>query len=163
MQTELAGVFAAGIVRRGSLGQAAISAGEGAAAAKAAHRHLGGEAAGRRHRHRRPRPPEATEADMAEKLTVHDPRGYPPQVTGKPLAPRLESLEGQTLYLVDCLFDNSEAFVDQLHAWFSEHMPGVDIKRIQPRESWVDDPDMCAAIQQDGDAAVLGGGSLKHL
>jgi thioredoxin reductase (NADPH) len=41
MQTELAGVFAAGIVRRGSLGQAAISAGEGAAAAKAAHRHLG--------------------------------------------------------------------------------------------------------------------------
>ena len=43
MQTELAGVFAAGIVRRGSLGQAAISAGEGAAAAKAAHRHLGGE------------------------------------------------------------------------------------------------------------------------
>ena len=43
MQTELAGVFAAGIVRRGSLGQAAISAGEGAAAAKAAHRRLGGE------------------------------------------------------------------------------------------------------------------------
>ena len=41
MQTELPGVFAAGIVRRGSLGQAAISAGEGAAAAKAAHRHLG--------------------------------------------------------------------------------------------------------------------------
>ena len=34
------GVFAAGIVRSGSLGQAAISAGEGAAAAKAAHRHL---------------------------------------------------------------------------------------------------------------------------
>ena len=92
---------------------------------------------------------------MAEKLTVHDPRGYPPQVTGKPLAPRLESLEGQTLYLVDCLFDNSEAFVDQLHAWFAEHRPGVAIKRIQPRESWVDDPDMCAAIRQDGDAAVL--------
>jgi thioredoxin reductase (NADPH) len=43
MRTELAGVFAAGIVRRDSLGQAAISAGEGAAAAKAAHRHLGGE------------------------------------------------------------------------------------------------------------------------
>jgi thioredoxin reductase (NADPH) len=40
LQTELAGVFAAGILRRGSLGQAAISAGEGAAAAKAAHRYL---------------------------------------------------------------------------------------------------------------------------
>jgi thioredoxin reductase (NADPH) len=40
LQTELAGVFAAGIVRRGSLGQAAISAGEGAAAAKAAHHYV---------------------------------------------------------------------------------------------------------------------------
>jgi hypothetical protein len=38
---------------------------------------------------------------MADKLTVHDPRGYPPQVAGKPLAPRLQSLDGRTLYLVD--------------------------------------------------------------
>jgi thioredoxin reductase (NADPH) len=42
MQTELPGVLAAGILRRGSLGQAAISAGEGAAAAKAAHHYLAG-------------------------------------------------------------------------------------------------------------------------
>jgi thioredoxin reductase (NADPH) len=40
MHTELPGLLAAGIVRRGSLGQAAISAGEGANAAKAAHRYL---------------------------------------------------------------------------------------------------------------------------
>ena len=46
LQTRLAGVFAAGIVRRGSLGQAAISAGEGAAAAKAAHRYLDAAARG---------------------------------------------------------------------------------------------------------------------
>ena len=71
---------------------------------------------------------------MPEKLTVHDPRGYPPNVTGKPLAPRLQSLEGQTLYLVDCLFDNSEAFVDQLHAWFSEHMPGVGMPLARATE-----------------------------
>jgi thioredoxin reductase (NADPH) len=43
LQTELAGIYAAGFVRSGSLAQAAISAGEGAAAAKAAHRYLGGE------------------------------------------------------------------------------------------------------------------------
>jgi thioredoxin reductase (NADPH) len=40
MQAERPGLLAAGIVRRGSLGQAAISAGEGANAAKAAHRYL---------------------------------------------------------------------------------------------------------------------------
>jgi thioredoxin reductase (NADPH) len=40
MHTDLPGLFAAGIVRRGSLGQAAISAGDGANAAKAADRYL---------------------------------------------------------------------------------------------------------------------------
>jgi thioredoxin reductase (NADPH) len=40
MRTEQQGVLAAGILRRGSLGQAAISAGEGASAAKSADRYL---------------------------------------------------------------------------------------------------------------------------
>jgi thioredoxin reductase (NADPH) len=48
MRTELPGVLAAGILRRGSLGQAAISAGEGAAAAKAADRYLAGGSWGER-------------------------------------------------------------------------------------------------------------------
>ncbi|MGZ6673038.1 MAG: NAD(P)/FAD-dependent oxidoreductase [Solirubrobacteraceae bacterium] len=49
LQTDRPGLFAAGYVRSGSLAQAAISAGEGAAAAKAAHRHLGGEHQGAAH------------------------------------------------------------------------------------------------------------------
>jgi thioredoxin reductase (NADPH) len=40
LQTELPGLFAAGIVRSGAAHQAAGSAGDGAAAAKAASRHL---------------------------------------------------------------------------------------------------------------------------
>jgi hypothetical protein len=92
---------------------------------------------------------------MADKLIVHDPRGYPPKVTGKRLANRPQSLDGKTLYLVDCLFDNSDAFIDQLRRWFAEHLPAVNTKLIKPRESWVDDPDMRKKIEQDGHAAVL--------
>jgi hypothetical protein len=92
---------------------------------------------------------------MADKLVVHDPRGYPPKVTGKRLANRPQSLDGKTLYLVDCLFDNSDAFIDQLRRWFAEHLPAVNTKLIKPRESWVDDPDMRKKIEQDGHAAVL--------
>ncbi len=95
---------------------------------------------------------------MAEKLAVHDPRGYPPNVTGKPLAPRLEDLEGKRVYLVDCLFDNSEVFIDQLQGWFSDHLPAVKTQVIRPRESWVDDPEMRAKVEVDGDAAILGVG-----
>ena len=95
---------------------------------------------------------------MADKLTVHDPRGYPPKVTGKRLAPRLESLDGKVVYLVDCLFDNSEVFMDELQQWFAENMPAVDTRIIKPRESWVDDPDMRSRVAKDGDAAILGVG-----
>jgi hypothetical protein len=95
---------------------------------------------------------------MAELLSVHDPRGYPPKVTGKRLAPRPAGLDGKIVYLVDCLFDNSEAFMDQLRRWFAEHLPTVNTRMIKPRESWVDDPDMRAKVAADGDAAILGVG-----
>jgi hypothetical protein len=95
---------------------------------------------------------------MTETITVLDPRGYPPKVTGKRLAPRLESLDGKIVYLVDCLFDNSAEFMDQMQEWFSHNLPAVETRIIRPRESWVDDRDMRAAIGKDGDAAILGVG-----
>jgi hypothetical protein len=95
---------------------------------------------------------------VTEKLTVHDPRGYPPKVEGKPLAPRLEQLDGKRVYLVDCLFDNSEVFMEQLRRWLNAHLPKLETVPIKPKESWVDDPEMRAMIEADGDAAVLGVG-----
>lgn len=95
---------------------------------------------------------------MSKKISVYDPRGFPPKVEGKRLASRLESLDGKLVYLVDCLFDNSAEFIEQLGNWFAEHLPGVRTRVIRPKESWVDDPDMRAAIEADGDAAILGVG-----
>jgi len=91
-------------------------------------------------------------------LTVHDPRGYPPKVTGKRLAPRPGSLDGKVVYLVDCLFDNSDNFMEQMRQWFAAHLPGVETRSIKPRESWVDDAAMRSKIASEGDAAILGVG-----
>ena len=95
---------------------------------------------------------------MSNKVTVHDPRGYPPKVVGKRLANRLQSLDGKVVYLVDCLFDNSDAFMEQLRQWFAEHLPSVNTRIITTRESWVDDPEMRAKVAAEGDAAILGVG-----
>ena len=95
---------------------------------------------------------------MAEKLTVMDPRGYPPKVVGNRLASRPESLDGKVLYLIDCLFDNSDAFLEQMRQWFAQHMPLVETRTIKPRESWVDDPEMRARVVAGGDAAIIGVG-----
>lgn len=92
---------------------------------------------------------------MSAVLTVHDPRGYPPKVSAKRLAPRLDALDGKRIHLVDCLFDNSELFMQQLQAWLAEHLPGVRTEIVKPRESWVDDPAMRAKVVREADAAVF--------
>ena len=93
-----------------------------------------------------------------QKLTVHDPRGYPPQVVGKRLAPRLSALDGKTIYLVDCLFDNTDVFIEQLRQWFAEHLPAVNTRIIRPKKTWSDDEEMRKVIAADGDGAILGVG-----
>ena len=98
---------------------------------------------------------------MSGKIEVHDPRGFPPKVVGKRLANRLESLDGKIVYLVDCLFDNSDRFMEQLRLWLAEHMPSVIVRIIKPRESWVDDPEMRDKIAADGHAAITGVGNSK--
>ena len=95
---------------------------------------------------------------MVQRAIVHDPRGYPPKVVGKRLAPRPPTIEGKTVYLVDCLFDNSDVFTEQLRQWFAEHLPAVNIRTIRPSKTWSDDEEMRARIVADGDAAILGVG-----
>ena len=91
-------------------------------------------------------------------VSVHDPRGYPPKVVGKQLAPRPESLDGKLVYLVDCLFDNSENFMRELEDWFGTNLPSVRTQMIKPRQSWVDDAEMRTKIASEGDGAILGVG-----
>ena len=96
---------------------------------------------------------------MAQTLSVLNPLGFPPTVTAKPLAPRLSSLPGKTVYLVDCRFDDSDVFLAQMQEWFAEHMPSVRTI-VKPISSVYlnDDPATWEEIKAKGDAAVLGVG-----
>jgi hypothetical protein len=96
---------------------------------------------------------------MAEKVSVLNPTGYPPQVTQLGMAPRLDTLEGKTVYLVDCRFDDGDLLMAQMQAWFTENMPSV--KTVLRSKSGVyteDDPELFQEIQGKGDALVLGVG-----
>src|SRR5689334_13470047 len=76
-----------------------------------------------------------------EKITVLSPLGYPPKVARKTAAPRLESLDGKTIYLVDCRFDDSIELLKQVQAWFARHMPGVTTRIISLSATYQkDDP-----------------------
>lgn len=95
---------------------------------------------------------------MSDKIAVHDPRGFPPKVVGRRLARRLDRLDGKVIYLVDCLFENSDNFLEQMRQWFTRHLPAVILRTIKPRESWVDDAGMRATIAAEGQGAILGVG-----
>jgi len=93
------------------------------------------------------------------KLTVLNPMGYPPKVTARPMAPRLQSLEGKTVYLVDARFDDSEVLLKEMQAWFGEHMPSVTTKFVQMSSVYTrDDPKTWTEIKERGDAAIIGVG-----
>lgn len=93
------------------------------------------------------------------KISVLNPMGYPPQITRKSAAPRLESLDGKTIYLVDCRFDDSIELLKQVQAWFAEHMAGVTTKIVSLSAYYGhDDPATWDEIKANGDAAIVGVG-----
>jgi len=76
-----------------------------------------------------------------EKITVLNPVGYPPKVAKKSPAPRLESLDGKTIYLVDCRFDDSIELLKQVQAWLAAHMPAVKTRIVSLSATYQqDDP-----------------------
>jgi hypothetical protein len=94
-----------------------------------------------------------------EKLTVLNPVGYPPRISKKHAAPRPESLDGKTVYLVDCRFDDSIELLKQVAAWFATHMPSVETRLVSLSAYYGhDDPKTWEEIKAKGDAAIIGVG-----
>jgi hypothetical protein len=99
----------------------------------------------------------------SEKFAVLSPVGYPPKVKAKTLAPRLESLDGKTIYLVDCRFDDSIELLKQVQAWFARHMPSVVTRIISLSATYQkDDPKTWAEIKASGHAAIIGVGHCSN-
>jgi hypothetical protein len=104
-------------------------------------------------------------ADMASRAsavlcTVLDPRGQPTNVVEPvPLAPRLDTLEGKTVYLIDVGFGGGWGFLEEAVAWFARHMPGV--KTVLKHKSgimFVDEPQMWVDAKANAHAVIFGVG-----
>src|SRR5262245_18404028 len=96
---------------------------------------------------------------VGDRIAVLNPQGFPLLVTRKELAPRLDTLAGKTIYLVDCRIDDSGVFLEQLAGWFAEHMPAVRTV-VKPLSSVYlrGDPTTWEEIRARGHAAILGVG-----
>jgi hypothetical protein len=96
---------------------------------------------------------------MSATLSVLNPVGFAPRITRKALAPRLDTLDGKTVYLVDCRFDDSDLFLKQMQGWFALHLPAVRTV-LKPISSVYlnDDPATWEEIRARGHAAIVGVG-----
>jgi len=100
-----------------------------------------------------------TAQSAGSKLVGLNPKGMPPAIQLAPLAPRMNSLDGKTIYMVDIGFNNGDVFFQQMQRWFQEHMPSV--KTIYRRKIGAypqDDPDLWKEIKAAGAAVIMGVG-----
>ncbi len=101
---------------------------------------------------------DAEQAGGANEPTIEglNPRGIPPAVELFPMAPRLKTLDGKTVYLVSDGFPGADVFLNEVKIWFAKHMPSVKtIYRLKAGGFAADDPKLNAEIKANGNAVIM--------
>jgi hypothetical protein len=90
------------------------------------------------------------------KVEALNPRGTPPPIQLIPMAPRLTTLDGKTIYLVSDGFPGADHFLDQISIWFKKNMPSVTTEyRLKKGGFADDDPALWAEIKSKGNAVIM--------
>ena len=85
--------------------------------------------------------------------------GKPPAIELKPMAPRLNTLDGKTVYLVNDGYISTDVLLGEMESWFKANMPKVNIVYRRKAGDFVsDDPKLWAEIKEKADAVVMGMG-----
>jgi hypothetical protein len=95
-------------------------------------------------------------APVEQKITVLSPMGTPPPIKLKSMAPRLTTLEGKTIYVVDQGYLGTDNLLKEMVTWLEKEYPKTTFvfKRLgmsmgpQP-------PPLFAEIKEKGDAMIM--------
>jgi hypothetical protein len=95
-------------------------------------------------------------AGTEAKFTAVSPKGTPPAVQLYSMAPRLDTLDGKTIYLVDTGFFGGGLLLQEMQGWFQQNMPAVRTVFRKKAGGWAaDDPPLWAEIKAKGNAAIM--------
>jgi hypothetical protein len=103
--------------------------------------------------------PAQTAASKDKLITVLNP-AVPDKLANRiPLAPRLDTLEGKTIYLVDTNYEGMgrTPVLEEMQSWFSKNMPKVNVVFKVKRGNYVDDdPALWKEIAAKGNGMIIG-------
>ena len=96
------------------------------------------------------------QAEEKTRITVMNPRGSPPPIRLIPMAPRLDSLDGKTVYFVDVRYPEGDVFLKEMMAWFSRNKSETKLVFRQKSGAYADnDPELWDEIREKGDAMIM--------
>jgi hypothetical protein len=96
-------------------------------------------------------------APASQKITVLNPLGTPPPIKLKNMAPRLSTLEGKTIYLVDDGFIGGDNLLYEMQDWFKANYPKTTMiyKRKGGGGFDAEDPALWAEMKEKADGIII--------
>jgi hypothetical protein len=93
------------------------------------------------------------------KITVLNPVGQPPAIARVPMAPRIDNLDGKTIYIVDIGFTDTHQLFTEMQSLLTQKYPKTTwVVRIKAGTYFDDDPKLWAEIKEKGNGMIMGVG-----
>jgi hypothetical protein len=90
------------------------------------------------------------------KITVLNPRGTPPPIPLAPMAPRPDTLDGKTVYLVDIKYEGGASLLQAIMEYFAKNLPNAKLVFREKGTSYEqEDPKLWAEIKERADAVIM--------
>lgn len=90
---------------------------------------------------------------------MHNPVGFPPAVVGKQMAPRLESLSGKRIMVIDPRFDDGTGLLMRVMDRLAARIPEIQLEYVTlPGHYGHDFTQLWDELAQRGDGAIIGVG-----
>ena len=93
------------------------------------------------------------------KITVLNPVGQPPAIARVPMAPRIDNLDGKTIYIVDIGFTDTHQLFTEMQSLLSQRYPKTTwVVRTKVGTYFDDDPKLWSEIKEKGQGMIMGVG-----